>query len=120
MCVETFITTLQKGENQTMKTKIYCTQTKSDIHSFYLITGEQRYYMFSQNYRTGVHKYFKNGVLLNDAMKHSKTHKDHALIRTMNKIPMYIKYIEKEYDVQILEKTKRKNKYMHAFDVKCA
>lgn len=28
----------------------------------------------------------------------------------MTKIPMYIKYVEKEYDIEVLEQTKKKNR----------
>ena len=31
-------------------------------------------------------------------------------MKTMSKIPMYVKYLEREYDLEIFEKTKRKNK----------
>ena len=42
-------------------------------------------------------------------------------MRTMGKIPMYIKYIEKENAIEVLEQTKKRNaKYYHSLKVECA
>ena len=93
-----------------MKATIYCEPTSKGVHSFYLVTSEAEYYMFSQDYRKGVHDYFSKGVRIDEATDFSKSHRDNAIRRTMTKIPMYIKYIEKEYGVEVLERTKRKNR----------
>lgn len=94
-----------------MKATIYCEPTSKGVHSFFLITAEEKYFLFSQDYRQGVHDYYKKGVLLEEATNFSKSHRDNAIRRTMTKIPMYIKYIEKEYGVEILEQTKKRNRY---------
>lgn len=39
-------------------------------------------------------------------MKYSRAHNDSAITRTMDKIPMYVRYIEKEYAIEVLEQTK--------------
>ena len=36
-------------------------------------------------------------------------HGDSAITRTMEKVPIYIRYIEKEYGIEILEKTRKKS-----------
>ena len=92
-----------------MKTKIYCIVSDKGIHSFYLQHNSKRYYLFSQNYRKGVHKYYSNGVSLKDAINFNKSHRDEAVTHTMEKLPAYIKYIEKEYDIAVYKKTKVKN-----------
>ena len=92
-----------------MRTEIYCKPIEKGFHSFYLVIGTEEFFLFSQAYRKGVEKYYCSGVLLDEAINHSKAHKDSAITRTMNKIPMYIRYIEKEYDLEVLEKTKRSN-----------
>lgn len=92
-----------------MKTKIYCIISDKGIHSFYLQHNSKRFYLFSQNYRKGVHKYYKNGVSLEDAINFNKSHRDEAVTHTMEKLPAYIKYIEKEYDIAVYKKTKVKN-----------
>lgn len=93
-----------------MKATIYCEPTSKGVHSFYLITSENKYYLFSQDYRKGVHEYFRKAISIDEAMDFSKSHRDAAIRRTMAKIPMYIKYIEKEYEIEVLEQTKRKNR----------
>ena len=77
--------------------------------------------MFSQDFRKGVHEYFSKGVRIDEATDFSKSHRDNAIRRTMTKIPMYIKYIEKEYGVEVLERTKRKNRRSsYRFEAMCA
>ena len=44
-----------------------------------------------------------------DTMDFCKAHGDQAIIHTMDKIPVYIKYIEKEYQISVYNKTKQKN-----------
>lgn len=60
-----------------------------------------------KNHR-GVGDFFSSGVSLNKAMDFTKCHKDTAIARTMAKIPMYVRSIEKEYDVTILDQTRRR------------
>ena len=91
-----------------MKTTIYCKTKTQGIHSFYLLSEEGEYFLFNQHYRKGVQNYFAKGVLLNMACDTSKSKRDNAVIKTMRKLPMYIRYIEREYEISILEKTKRK------------
>lgn len=92
-----------------MKTKVYCEVSARGEHTFSLIHEGQEYYLFKQNYRRSVQRYYGKGVLLDEAINFSKSHKDCSVERTMTKIPMYIKYVEKEYGIQIFERTKRKN-----------
>ena len=87
---------------------IYSKTTDKDLQSFYLVNNGKEYYMFTQKYRRGVKDYFHNKVLLNDALDISKSNRDKALIRTKTKLPMYIKYLEKEYGLVILDNTFKK------------
>lgn len=89
-----------------MTTTIFC-RPYNGKNNFYLDDGSRVYYLFSQNYRFGVKEYYKNGVCLKDAMDMSKSKKDIGILKTMEKLPKYIKYIEEEYEIEILEKTKR-------------
>ncbi len=92
-----------------MKTTIYCKPTDKGIHSFYLTTGNEEIFLFSQAYRKGVAKFFGQGVRLEDSFNYKKAHFDTAVIKTMDKLPMYLKYVEEESGIEILGKTKRKN-----------
>ena len=91
-----------------MKTTIYCKPTAKGIHSFYLLFGKEEFYLFSQAYRKGVEEYYGKGVRIDESMKYSRAHNDSAITRTMGKIPMYVKYVEKEYDIEVLEQTKKR------------
>jgi hypothetical protein len=42
-------------------------------------------------------------------MDFSRAKGDSAIIRTMEKLPSHIRYIEREYDIEILRKTARRN-----------
>ena len=92
-----------------MQTKIYCKTLSKGMHSFYLNHNGKDYLLFCQDYRRGVNNYFKNGVRFDEARNYSKAHGDTALMRTMDKIPMYVEYLEKENGIQVLNKTKKKN-----------
>ncbi len=92
-----------------MKTTIYCKPTAKGIHSFYLMVGTEEFFLFSQAYRKGVEEYYGRGVRIDESMKYSRAHNDSAITRTMDKIPMYVKYIEKEYAIEVLEQTKKRS-----------
>lgn len=101
-----------------MKTTIYCKPTAQGIHSFYLLTDAGEYFLFSQNYRKGVQSYFGKGVRLDQARNYAKTNRDTAIIKTMNKLPAYIKYVEKEYGICILEQTKKREKPQYSYGLR--
>ena len=88
-----------------MRQFIYCKPTAKGIHSFYLVNDGKEYFLFNQNYRKGVHKFFSCGVSINVAMDIARANRDHAIIRTMEKLHNYIKYIEKEYCIAVLART---------------
>ena len=104
-----------------MKAMIYCEPTERGVHSFYLKAAGQEYFLFRQGYRKGVQEYFSKGASIDLSINYSKAHNDSALERTMYKIPMYVRYIEKEYQVEVLEQTKKHNsKNDHFNGMKCA
>jgi hypothetical protein len=88
---------------------ISCTPTAKGVHGFYIEASGETHFLFSQDYRRGVNKYFRDGVRLDDALNFSRAKGDCAIERTMEKLPSYIKYIEREYDLEILRKTAKKN-----------
>ena len=93
-----------------MRPTILCKTVERTRHFFYLIMDGKSYYLFSQSYRYGVHQYFSKGVPLNLALDHTRAKRDKAITRTMEKIPVYIKYLEKEYDITVLDQTQKKKK----------
>lgn len=103
-----------------MKAIIYCEPTEKGVHSFFLAVGGREYFLFNQNYRKGVQEYYSRGVSLNESMNFSRTHGDSALQRTMTKLPMYIRYIEKEYEIEVFEQTKKRNTVYRQPGLRCA
>ena len=107
-----------------MTTKVYCKTTQKGLHSFYLFTEGDEYFLFSQKYRKGVQNYFgKGGVYLDQARNFAKSNRDTAIVKTMNKLPVYIRYIEKEYDIAVLNQTKKRNRtrdFTHIKEEYCA
>ncbi len=90
-----------------MNKKIYCKTTAKGIQSFYVKIGAKSYFLFQQKYYVGVKDFFSNGKQIDDlanACKNVNT----AVRRTAEKIPLYLKYIEKEYDVVIFDKRQKR------------
>ena len=97
-----------------MKTAIYCKSAGKGVHSFYLLVGTDEFFLFSQAYRKSVDEYYgRGGVHIDESMKYSRARNDFAVAKTMDKIPMYVKYVEKEYDIKVLKKTKKHSVQRH-------
>ena len=88
--------------------KIFCKE-RNGMHEFYLILGREEFYMFSQKYKFGVDRYYRNGVLLNKGIRHGIGKSDRAIHHTIDKVKRYIRYIEDEYGFIILDQTKIKS-----------
>ena len=91
-----------------MAIKILCKITEQGTHSFFLKKDRTDYYLFSQNYRKGVHKYYARSVPFNEAIDFSRSKHDSAILRTMEKIKTHTKYIEKQYNIVICQKSQRR------------
>ena len=91
-----------------MKTRIFCKTTSKGVQSFYLQCNDGTFFLFCQNYRRGVKEYFSCGVTLSDALDFSHGGTNSAIKKTKEKLPSYIRYIEREYDISVLEKTIKK------------
>lgn len=89
--------------------KIYCTKDKGK-HNFYLLHNKEKYYLFSQAPKRSVESFYKNGIHLDKALNHGIGKRDYAIHHTMDKLRIYIRYIETEYDIVILDTTRRKSR----------
>lgn len=92
-----------------MNVKIFA-RVKNSEHQFFLDVDGKKHYLFRQDYRKGVDTFFSRSVRLNTAIDFSRSHHDKALSRTMEKILMYVRYVEKEKDIAVLERTIRKRR----------
>lgn len=90
-----------------MKNFIYCTTTAKGEQSFYLMTQETKYFLFAQAFRRSNKDVFEQGISLFELRK-LKKHCSYSVRHTAEKLPVYIRYIEQEYDILIMETTKRK------------
>lgn len=87
-----------------MSSKIFSKITEKGKQSLYLKTNGKEYYLFSQNYRRSVKEYYSTPISLDRALDFS-CGDGHAVRRTMEKLRAYIPYVEKEYNISVLNKT---------------
>ena len=93
-----------------MSTTIYCRPTAKGVHSLFAEVNGSSHFLFSQEYRRGVKEFFADGVSLNRAIDQSYAKNNTAIHHTMDKLIPSLRYIEREYNIEILNKTKEKNR----------
>ena len=90
-----------------MKNYIYCTTTAKGEQTFYLMAQGTKYFLFVQAYRRSNKEVFEQGISLYNLRKFKK-HCSYSVRHTAEKIPAHIRYIEQEYNISVMEMTKRK------------
>ena len=78
-----------------MKNKITVNKLNEKLH-FYLISNGKRYYLFTQDFSKGVYQFFKSGRSESELHKYNLWRKNPRLDKTIEKIPMYMRYVLKE------------------------
>ena len=71
-----------------------------DTDTYYLLFNKEKIFLFNQKHRNGAFDYFKSGKSISSALKPAT--RDPGLRRVCDKLPMYIKYIEKEYEIKVM------------------
>ena len=89
-----------------MKTKIYCKEENWGNLTFYVSVDGKEYFLFEQDFKKSVKDYFKRGVSI-DGINNYSLASGVAVRRILDKLPSYLHYVEKEYNVAIYEKSKR-------------
>lgn len=85
---------------------IYCRDSNvKGVIDFYITSGNENIYMFSQKFRHSIYGHYNKGVLLKDAFNYKKAHRDKAIMNVMKRLPSAINYIEKTYSIAIMDKT---------------
>lgn len=93
------------------KAFIYCQNSVAGKLSFYLTTPENReYYLFTQNFNAIVYRVFQNGITLDQALDFSNSKRHLILQKTMEKLPSYIRFLEKEYNFVVLKQSMKKDR----------
>ena len=91
-----------------MANKIYCRTVAKGRQAFYLEANSKEYFLFEQDFRSSNKKMYRNSISICEVRK-LKSHASTAVRHTAEKLIPYIKYVEKEYGIAVLKKTKNKD-----------
>ena len=89
-----------------MKTQVLCKELERGRLTFYALVDGKEYFLFQQDYKSSVNNYFCSGVTVDKVNSYSQAH-SHVVRKVLDKLPSYLHYIEKEYGVDIYNKTKQ-------------
>lgn len=89
-----------------MQAKIFCKTMAKGRQSYYVAVNGKIIFLFTQNYRVSNKLFFQNGVCINEINSYTNVHST-SVKKTLDKLPCYLRYVEKEYGVAIYEKTKK-------------
>ncbi len=92
-----------------MKAKVKCRTVEKGKQTFFVNVNGKEYFLFQQDFRKSVKEFFQNGVNVNAINDYSSAHST-AGRKTLDKLPTYLHYVEKEYGVEIYEKKKQDKK----------
>ena len=99
-----------------MQATVFCKTTAKATQSFFVKVGGRDYFLFQQDFRKSNKEFFRNGVGVHAINNYSGVHST-AVKKTLDKLPSYIRYIEKEYDVAIYEKQKVDGHIRHTIEI---
>ena len=91
--------------------RVFCEMNNekwSDIFYLLMSNKEEPIWLFTQEHRNGVYNYFRTPRTISEASNYTKSINNGGLRRTMDKLPKYIKYVEKEYEINVFGKNKRR------------
>ena len=84
----------------TKREKIYIVE-KNEKLCFYLTSEAGRFFLFTQKFTKGVYDYFKDGKSLKALFEYRGWNRNPRLDKTIEKIPLYIKYVAQEEQLRI-------------------
>lgn len=80
-----------------MKDKIIV-ENKSEYLHFYLKNSKcGKLYLFSQRFSRGVFEFFNKERSISEILKFRRWNRNPRLDKTISKIPIYMRYVEREY-----------------------
>lgn len=86
-----------------MKAMIYCESDKKGTLKFYIRSNGEDYFLFTQTFRVSVARYYRRGVTVDQALRLNQSKmRNHAMAKITEKLPSYLRYLEREYSVQLL------------------
>lgn len=90
-----------------MRTIVFCKTTAKETQTFFIKAGGKVYFLFEQNFKKSNKDFFSKGVSIDSIGDYSNAH-SYSVKKTLDKLPQYIRYIEKEYNISIYKRTKNK------------
>lgn len=87
-----------------MKNRIII-ESGRDCLNFYLVNKCGTYYMFTQKYTPGVYDYFRDGRAEREIRAFRNWRKNPRLDKTIEKLPMYVDYVMREFVAEDLNRT---------------
>ena len=101
-------------EENLLKKYIYCKTLEKGKQSFYVVFEGKEYYLFSQSFRRSNKEVFGNKVYLSE-FRMLKKHHSHSVRFTIEKLYSHIRYIEKEYNICLLDKSQESKKKYYIY-----
>lgn len=101
-----------------MNATVFSKITAPREQSLYLKVNGREFYLFSQNYRRAVKEYYSTPITLERALDYSCSN-GLPVRKTMEKLRAYIPYIEMEYGVNVLKKTKKAQRPKKTVRIRC-
>ena len=89
---------------------IVCTQPVRGKLCFYVRSGAEEHYLFGQTFRLSLWNRYRFGVRLDDALDRGKCKYRPADRKVCEKLFKSIPYIEKEYGLALLRKSRRSSR----------
>lgn len=77
---------------------------RSNLIDFFAEDEQESVYIFSRKYRTNLFNYFRKGISTRKLYDFTKTRRSSVVINTILQLRTHLRFIEKEYGVEILEK----------------
>jgi len=78
------------------KERIEVTKNNNRIN-FYLVFGDTRLWLFSQEYSMSVYEYFEKGRSVKEVLDHRYWRNNPRLAKTIERLPLMMDYVKKDY-----------------------
>ena len=98
---------MNQKRRRNMRTIVFCKTTAKETQTFFIKAGGKVYFLFEQNFKKSNKDFFSKGVSIDSIGDYSNAH-SYSVKKTLDKLPQYIRYIEKEYNISIYKRTKNK------------
>ena len=77
---------------------VYCTKNETGSLDFYVCSSSGECYLFTQKYYRSVYEMYHTPLTIKQATDFRKADKNTILIKVIEKLPVYLRYAEKNYN----------------------